>query len=102
RLDTSGSMARNPPSLPWRLARPRTQMRAERSARASVPGLKAITATARSPPWWSLAYRDRRQGVDVGDHIDDHRALGLERALECRSEVGRTLDPQPERAHVLG
>src|SRR5262249_21914765 len=40
--------------------------------------------------------------VDIGDDVDDHRTVGLEALCNGRPELARVLDPDAERAHVLG
>ena len=45
---------------------------------------------------------ERREHLDVGDDVDDDRPVGAQRPLERRGEVGRLLDADAERAHVLG
>src|SRR4029077_15608343 len=54
------------------------------------------------PGMTTSAYRQRRQRVDVGHDIDDHRAVGLKSLLDGGTEVAGLLDPDPDRAHVFG
>src|SRR3954469_6396381 len=49
-----------------------------------------------------LRYSYRREGVDVGDDIDDDRPVGLERLLERGADLGGLLDADAERADVFG
>ena len=39
------------------------------------------------------AHRQRRERINVGDDIDDHRPVGLERPLDRGTDVARPLDP---------
>src|SRR6516225_8565812 len=50
----------------------------------------------------SSTHRQRRQRVDVGDHVYDGWAVCRERPLDGRTDVGRLLDANSNRAHVLG
>src|SRR5262249_2092740 len=66
--------------------------------------LAGTTATCDSNPREKTRSRhcQRREGVDVRDHVDDDGAVGLERLTDGGAELGRLLDPDAERAHVLG
>src|SRR6185437_16327314 len=50
----------------------------------------------------ALAYRGRRQRIDVGRNVDDDRTACRQRPLECRRNIRRFFDADAERAHVLG
>src|SRR4029453_3377007 len=57
--------------------------------------------------WFAVPYppsthRERRERVDVGDHVDDRRAVRLQRLLDRRTELRRFLHANAERAHLLG
>src|ERR687887_603693 len=48
------------------------------------------------------AHRERRQRVDVGDHIDDCRAACPQRLREGWTDLGSLLHANAERAHLFG
>jgi hypothetical protein len=47
-------------------------------------------------------YSYRRQGVDVGDDVDDDGPVGRQRLLERRADLGGFLDADAQRPDVLG
>src|SRR4029453_15200604 len=49
-----------------------------------------------------LIHRGRRQRLDVGRYVHNHGTIGLERALDSRSELCRLFHSDPERTNVLG
>src|SRR5436190_4141008 len=66
--------------------------------------LRAFSTRYAAPQHASIgsAHRKRSERIDVGDHVDDDRALRRERLRERRSDVAGLLDANPQRAHLLG
>jgi hypothetical protein len=60
-----------------------------------APAFAGVTST-------SLADRYRREGVDVGDDVDDDGPVGLQRLLERRADLGGLLDADAQRPDVFG
>src|SRR5215470_924478 len=50
----------------------------------------------------ALAHGQRRECVDIRHHVNHGGSIGSQRLSECRRESARVLDPDAERAHVLG
>src|SRR5262249_23107562 len=50
----------------------------------------------------ALYHRQWRQRVDVGEDVDHHRPVRLERLRERARDLARLLDADAYRAHVLG
>src|SRR6266700_4205287 len=56
-----------------------------------------------NPPYSNaLSHRLWRQGANVRDHIDHHRAVCGDRFCERRGKLARLLHPDAHCAHVLG
>ena len=47
-------------------------------------------------------FRQRGEGVDVGDNIDNDRPVDLERLLQSTGKLGRILHTDAHGTHVVG
>src|SRR5882724_12864994 len=52
--------------------------------------------------WPESTHRQRRQRINIGHDINEHRPLRLERARERAREIAGLLDANSDRAHVFG